>query len=80
MPPEEDRYTAIGNTHKNFDKDRPCRSEDTTVSRQTQRQTDTLITILIFPVRGGVAKLQMFGAGRGEATSVRVANKPTRHA
>jgi len=47
MPPEEDRYTAIGNTHKNFDKDRPCRSEDTIVNRQTQRQTDTLITILI---------------------------------
>jgi len=47
------------------------------VNRQTQKQTDTLITILIFPVRGGVAKLQMFGAGRGEATSVRVANKPT---
>jgi len=36
MPPEEDRYTAIGNTHKNFDKDRPCRSD----REQTNTETD----------------------------------------
>jgi len=45
-PPEEDRATAIGNKHKTFSKDRACGSGDMLADRQTDAQTDVLITIL----------------------------------
>ena len=38
--PEEDRATAIGNTHKIFGKDRACDSGDMLADRQTDRLTD----------------------------------------
>jgi len=59
-PPEQDRATAIDNTHKKFAEDWMCTSEDMIVDRhtyrhtQTGRQTDTLITILRFPTGGKV--------------------------
>jgi len=39
-PPEEDRATAVGNTHKSFGEDRTCSSEEMIADRQTHRQTD----------------------------------------
>ena len=46
--------TAIGNVHKNFCDDRTCGSEDIVADkytqRHTQRQTDTLSTILRSPI------------------------------
>jgi len=41
---EEDRATAIGNMHYKFDEDQMCNSED------TDRQTDTLITLPCNPI------------------------------
>jgi len=37
--PEEDRATAIGNMHRNTDKDRTCGSRDMLADRQTDTQT-----------------------------------------
>ena len=53
-PPEQVRATAIDNMHEKFGKDRTCISRDMLADRQTQtdRQTDTIITILRSPVRG----------------------------
>jgi len=50
-PPEEDRATAIGNMYKKLDEDRTGRCEDMIADKhiQTDRQTDTLITILRSP-------------------------------
>jgi len=44
--PEEVRATDIGNTHKIFAKDRKYGSGDILADRQTDTQTDILITIL----------------------------------
>ena len=45
--PEEDRATAISNMRgKKIGKDRPCGSGDMIADRQTDTQTDVLITIL----------------------------------
>jgi len=44
--PEDDRVTDIGNMHKKLDKDRACGSGDILADRQTDTQTDILITIL----------------------------------
>jgi len=44
--PEEDQATDIGNMHKKFGKDRQCGSGDIPADRQTDPQTDILITIL----------------------------------
>jgi len=43
---EEDRATDTSNTHKKFGKDRECRSGDILMDRQTDPQTDILVTIL----------------------------------
>jgi len=48
----EDRATVTGNMHKKFGKDRACDSGDILVDRQTDRQTDILITILRNRSRG----------------------------
>jgi len=56
-PSEEDLATAIGNTHKNFGEDRTCSSEEAfggQTNTNTQKQIDTLITILRSPIGGGV--------------------------
>ena len=44
--PEKDRATATGNIHKKFGKDRACGCGDMLADRQTNTQTDVLITIL----------------------------------
>jgi len=44
--PEEDRATAIGNMHKKFGTDRAYGSGNILADRQTDRQTEVLITIL----------------------------------
>ena len=44
--PQEDRATNIGIMHKKFGKDRACGSRDIVADRQTDPQTDILITIL----------------------------------
>ena len=48
----------MGNMHKKRVEDRTCRSEDRIADRQTHtnRQTDTLITILRCPIGGGVMR------------------------
>jgi len=51
-PPDEDQVTVMGNTQKKIGEDRTCNSEDMIVDGQTQRQTDTLITILRSPMGG----------------------------
>ena len=43
---EEDRATDTGNVHKKIGKDRACGSGDILADRQTDAQTDILITIL----------------------------------
>jgi len=43
---DEDRATAIGNTHTNFAEDWTCSSEEMVANRQTHKQTDTVITVL----------------------------------
>jgi len=56
-PSEEDLATAIGNMHKNFGEDRTCSSEEAfggQTNTNTQKQIDTLITILRSPLGGGV--------------------------
>ena len=45
---------AIGNKHKKVGKDRMCSSEVMIMDRQTHTRTDTLITILCFPIGGGL--------------------------
>ena len=52
--PEEDRATDIGNMYKNFGKVRACGSGDILADRETDRQTDILITILRNRSRGEV--------------------------
>ena len=48
LPEEkEDQATAIDNTHKKFGKDRACGSRDMLADRQTDTQTDVLITIIL---------------------------------
>ena len=59
MPPEEDRATAMGNTHEKLVKIgcvvlKIWLRTDKHAERQTDRQTDTLITILRSPIVGGV--------------------------
>jgi len=59
MPPEEDRATAMGNTHEKLVKIgcvvlKIWLRTDKHADRQTDRQTDTLITILRSPIVGGV--------------------------
>jgi len=49
---EEDRATDIGNMLKKFSKDRACGSGDILADRQTDTQTDILITILRSLSRG----------------------------
>ena len=44
--PEEDRTTAIGNIRREIGTDRACGSGDMLADRQTDRQTDVLITVL----------------------------------
>jgi len=51
-PPEEDRATAV--TCTEIGEDRTCSSVDMIADRQTDRQTDTLITVLRSPIGGGV--------------------------
>jgi len=62
-PPEEDRATAIGNMHKKFGEDWTCSSEVMIADSQTQteRKTDTLITILRSPIGCGVTSKQSTG-------------------
>jgi len=50
--PEEDRDTDIGNMHKKFGKDHACGSGDILADRQTDTQTDIVITILCNRSRG----------------------------
>jgi len=50
--PEEDRATAIGNTHRKIGRDRTCGSGDILADRQTDRHTGVLITILRHHSRG----------------------------
>jgi len=50
--PEEDRATDIGNMHKKFGKDRMPGSGDILADRQTDRQTDILITTVRNHSRG----------------------------
>jgi len=56
MLPEEEWATAIDNMHKKFPEHQTCSSEDIIAGRQThtQRQKDTLITILHSLIGGGV--------------------------
>ena len=53
-PPAEDRATAKGNMHKKFGKDQMCISGDMLTDRQTNAQTDTVITIHRSPMGGAV--------------------------
>jgi len=61
-PPWDDRATATGNMQKKLGKDRTCISEDLIMDsqthRHTDRQTDTVITILRFPIGRGVITFQ----------------------
>jgi len=50
--PKEDRATEIRNKHKNFGKDRACSSGGILAHRQTDTQTDILITVLRNRSRG----------------------------
>jgi len=45
---------AIGNTHKTHGEDRMCSSKNVIAEKQTHKHTHTVITILRFPIRGGV--------------------------
>jgi len=49
---EEDRATDTGNVHKQFGKDSACFFGDILADRQTDTQTDMLITILRNRSRG----------------------------
>jgi len=49
---EEDRATDVGNVHKQFGKDSACVFGDILADRQTDPQTDILITILRNRSRG----------------------------
>ena len=53
-PPEENRVTDIGNTQKKFGGDRACSFGVMLAGRQTNKQTDTVITILRTDIGGGV--------------------------
>jgi len=69
---EEDRATATGNVHKKFGEDRTCRYDRGQTHTYTQRQTDTLITILRCPIVGGATissltrtcRVATYGSGR----------------
>ena len=52
--PPEDRATAAGDTRKKFSEDWTCSSKDMFADRQTHAHTDTVITILCFPIGGRV--------------------------
>ena len=52
-PPDEDRATDVANVHKKFGEDRTCSSGHVLADRETDRQTDTVITILRSPIGGG---------------------------
>jgi len=52
--PEEDRATDIGNRQEKIGTDRACGSRDIVADRQTDSQTDTLITILATAPAGEV--------------------------
>ena len=49
MPPEEDRATAMGDLHTKFHEDRSSGSRHMLTDKQTDTQTDGLITILCTP-------------------------------
>jgi len=55
----EHRATALSKMLKKFGEDRTCSSEDMIADRQTHtdRQTDTLITILLSLIVGGVTHI-----------------------
>ena len=59
MLSEEDRAMAIGNMHTKIGEDRTCSSKDMIADGQTRTQTDTLITLLCFPMRSGVISICM---------------------
>ena len=67
VSPEEDRATAISNVHKNLVKiGRELREIRSRTDRQTDRQTDTVITILCCcPMGDGVimAKVRLYLRG-----------------
>ena len=79
---EEDRATAIGNTHYKFDEDRMCNSEDMIADRETHRQTDRHAHhITLQPYRGGVTSrptiVYIGGAGSMKRSSVRLSVCPS---
>ena len=54
---------AIGVTcAEKFGEDRTCSSEDMIADRQTDRQTDTLITMLRSPIGGGVTTIAILSS------------------